>query len=303
MKILNFGSLNLDFVYSVRHFVRPGETISSTGRQIFCGGKGLNQSAALAKAGANVFHAGKIGAGGEMLLACLKEAGADTRYVLCDEEAETGHTIIQVDESGQNCIILFGGTNRLITPEEAEHVLKDFGEGDILLLQNEISSVPEIMRKAAGKGMRIALNPSPISEELFRYPLELVTWFLLNEIEGYELTGRKEPEEIADELLRRYPQSRVVLTLGKDGVLYRDAELTARHGIYRVNRVDTTAAGDTFTGYFLAGEAEGIPVAETLRRASVASSIAVSRAGAAPSIPRVEEVLRARLEPVNPGEA
>lgn len=302
MKILDFGSLNLDYVYSVQHFVRPGETISSTRRQLFCGGKGLNQSVALAKAGADVYHAGKIGSGGEKLLDCLQEAGVDTRYVLKEENAETGHTVIQVDESGQNCIILFGGTNHQITPEEADSILRNFEAGDILLLQNEISSMAEIM-KAAGKiGMRIALNPSPISKELFSYPLELVTWFLLNEIEGGELTGKEQPEEITEELLRRYPQSRVVLTLGRDGVVYRDAARSAHHGIYRVKRVDTTAAGDTFTGYFLAGEAADLPVEESLRRASVASSLAVSRAGAAPSIPCIEEVLSANLEPMVPSE-
>lgn len=299
MQVLNFGSLNLDYVYSVPHFVRPGEAVSSLGRKIFCGGKGLNQSIAAARAGVKIHHAGKIGKNGGRLLEYLRDSGVDTEYILEDGKEETGHTVIQVDPSGQNGILVYGGTNAAITAEEMDGVFRHFHAGDFLLLQNEINGIPEIMEKAHRKKMQIAFNPSPVKKGLRDYPLEYVKWFFVNEIEGAEITGKKEPEDIAGELLRRYPGCSVILTLGKRGVYYRDAAMTAKHGVYQVNLVDTTGAGDTFTGYFLAGLVENWGVEETLRRASVASSLSVSRAGAAASIPTLAEVLSARLEPEN----
>lgn len=296
MKILSFGSMNLDNTYHVAHFVQPGETLSSQSMKIQCGGKGLNQSIAIAKAGVPVYHAGKIGDNGGMLADELKKSGADIRYV--KESAQvSGHAIIQVDQTGQNCILLYSGANHDIDCAFVDDVLADFSQGDLLLLQNEINNIPYIMEKAHEKGMLIALNPSPISRELMTYPLQYVKWFFLNEIEGEALSGKTDPEQIADTLLERYPGSAVVLTLGKRGVFYKDANVTAKHGIYQVKCVDTTGAGDTFTGYFIAGLSVSLDIPEILRRASVASSIAVSRAGAAASIPTLAEVLAAELTP------
>lgn len=295
MKLLNFGSLNLDYVYSVEHFVQPGETLSSNKLERFCGGKGLNQSIAIARAGVPVWHAGKIGGEGGMLLELLRQAGVDTSYVEKSERM-TGHAIIQVDKTGQNCILLHGGANTDIEEAFIDRVLAQFGKGDILLLQNEQNNLPYLMEQAHARGLQIACNPSPIDRGILQYPFEYVKWFILNEIEGNALTGKSGPEEIADTLLERYPHAAVVLTLGKQGVLYRDAETSLRHGTFRVKPVDTTGAGDTFTGYFLAGICQRLAVHEILHRASVASSIAVSRRGAAPSIPTLQEVLDAKLE-------
>lgn len=289
MRILNFGSLNMDYVYSVEHFVCPGETISSTKLEIFCGGKGLNQSIALARAGVQVSHAGKIGKDGEILTNCLEKEGVDISLIR-QSDCPSGHAIIQVDQTGQNCILLYGGANQTVEANEVDAVLSEFRKGDILLLQNEINCMEYIMKKAYEKGMRIALNPSPMNSKIKSYSLEYVTWFILNEIEGTEITGEKEPEAIAGKLLARYPAASVVLTLGKRGVMYKDSHVTFKHGIYNVPVVDTTAAGDTFTGYFLACVTEGLPVDEVLKKASIASSIAVSRMGASDSVPRRREV-------------
>lgn len=289
MKILNFGSLNIDRVYTVPHFVRPGETLSSSRYQVHAGGKGLNQSIALAKAGAQVYHAGKIGADGQFLRELLEHHGVDTSYLSVTDGA-TGHAVIQVDPSGQNCILLFGGANQEIGPADVDRVLAGFEAGDVLLLQNEISSLDYLMEAATRKGLRIALNPSPISPELKEYDLSHVAWFLLNEIEGEELSGKHPPEEICRELLARYPEATVVLTLGKKGVLCADAQGIISHGIYDVPVVDTTAAGDTFTGYFLAGVLSGLSNAKCLEQASVASSLAIGKPGAAESIPDKDEV-------------
>lgn len=298
MKILNFGSLNIDYVYSVDHFVRPGETLSSDKLELFCGGKGLNQSIAIALAGAPVFHAGKIGKEGGMLTDALKKSGVDIKNVETSEKM-TGHAIIQVDKSGQNCILLHGGANTDMDKDFIDKVLKGFEPGDILISQNEQNNIPYLLKKAHEKGLVIAYNPSPIDNKIMSYPLEYIKYFILNEIEGNALTGETDPEKIADELLQKYPDSAVVLTLGKHGVFYKDKNESVRHGTYKVKRADTTAAGDTFTGFFLAGIYKGLDTKEILRRASVASSIAVSRKGASPSIPTLEEVLCANLESEN----
>lgn len=295
MKILNFGSLNIDNVYSVDHFVRPGETLSSDSLSVFCGGKGLNQSLALARAGAEVYHAGMAGRDGAMLLDVMKKSGVDTQYVKITDGA-TGHAIIQVNRSGQNCILLYGGANQQVTVEFAEEVLSHFDKGDWLLLQNEISSVGSIMKAAKRKGMTVVLNPSPMNDKILKMPLELVDYFILNEVEAAGLCGCEQTEKMADELRNKFPEAKIVLTLGSKGSVYQDADIRAAHGIYNVPVVDTTAAGDTFTGYFIEQVSVGGSPEKALELASKASSLAVSRQGAEPSIPLMDEVLSSRLE-------
>lgn len=296
MKILNFGSLNLDKVYTLPHFPRPGETLAAEKVETFCGGKGLNQSVALARAGGSVFHAGCVGASdGGMLLDCLRESGVDISLVRRLEDCSTGHAIIQVDASGENCILLFGGANQAVTRRQIDETLTLFVPGDLLVLQNEISELEYLIAAAADKGMAIALNPSPMTEALTRLPLEKVTWFLLNEGEAGDLCGGEtSADKCLDILLRRYPESRVVLTLGTRGSIYRDRERTVRQRAYPVQVVDTTAAGDTFTGFFLSGIAAGEPVEQAMEEAARAASIAIGRQGAAPSVPTRAEVLSFR---------
>ena len=290
MKIVNIGSLNIDHVYQVSHAVKPGETISASELQKFCGGKGLNQSAALARAGADVYHAGKIGIEGQALINLLKEYGVNTENVAVQEEIPTGHAIIQVDPDGQNCIVVYGGANTSISKEEIDKILKPFTEEDILLLQNETSNVEYAVKKAREKGMRVALNPSPIGKLAESDCLAQVDWFILNEIEGYEITGKSEAEDICNEFMTRYPNSRVMLTLGEKGCVYCDHSTKIYQESFPVKAVDTTAAGDTFTGFFLSGIMKGLPMEHILKMASRAASIAVSRQGAAASIPAWEEV-------------
>ena len=289
MRILNYGSLNLDYVYQVPHILRGGETLAASQRDIFFGGKGLNQSVALARAGAEVCHAGCIGEDGTAMRDYLRENGVDIAYISVTE-GSSGHTIIQVEGSAQNCILLWGGANRRQERTKIDRVLENFGEGDFLLLQNEINEIPYMMEQAHCRGMHIALNPSPIDEQLMHFPLELADYLLLNEIEGNAFTGETKPEIILEKLKERYPRMKVLLTLGSDGCMYWDGSRIFRQGIYPVKAVDTTAAGDTFTGYFLAGILEGRPTEEILRRSAKAAGIAVSRQGAAPSIPTADEL-------------
>ncbi len=289
MKIVNYGSINLDHVYQVDHIVQPGETLLAAEQNLFCGGKGLNQSIALAKAGAEIFHAGVVGEDGDILLDALRDAGVDISNVRRAPGA-SAHTVIQVDRNGQNCIIVFSGENMRPSEADIDRVLADFAPGDAVLMQNELFNTPLMMRKAAEKGLAIIFNPSPVSREMLSYPLETVSWFLLNEIEGEALTGETDPGRILDVLAKKYPNGSVVLTLGANGAWAMDRGQRFFQPAFEVQAVDTTAAGDTFTGFFLAGISGGMPIPDALRRAAFASSIAVSRKGAADSIPTAEEV-------------
>jgi ribokinase len=290
MKVVNFGSLNFDHVYEVEHLVRPGETITSDKYRRFCGGKGLNQSIALAYAGAEVFHAGKIGRDGEPLVACLKTAGVDTSHIGVTESEPSGHALIQVDRTGQNSIIIHGGANRDIREADAGRVLDHFKSGDCLLLQNEISSIPEIIDQARQQGLNIFLNPAPMDQRVLGYPLDKVDYFIINEIEGRELTGAAEPEAIIEAMRKRFARAMTILTLGEQGVLCGDRQTKISVPAERVTPLDTTAAGDTFIGYFIARKIRGETVENCLRTATRAAAICVTRRGAADSIPRIEEV-------------
>lgn len=292
-KVLNFGSLNIDMVYKMPHIVRAGETLSSTELNHYCGGKGLNQSIALARCLGSefeVYHAGMVGSDGDMLIDTLKENNVNCSY-LKKSDGLSGHAIIQVEEKGQNCIILNGGTNKKIDVAMIEQVLANFDENDIIILQNEISNMNTIIELAYNKSIPIAINPSPIDDDILKIDLSKITYFIINEIEGNEYTGLTQPVAICDKLLEIAPDIKVVLTIGKDGVVYKDSENFHTHGIYEVKVVDTTAAGDTFLGYFVGSIFTGSSIPEALKRASVASAYAVSRSGAFPSIPTIEEVL------------
>ena len=289
MKALVFGSMNIDCVYQQDHIVRPGETLASTGFQRNAGGKGLNQAIALARAGMDVWFAGAIGQDGLFLKETLEKDGVHTEYIRTGE-TPTGCAIIQVDAEGQNAIVLFGGANQAVPEEQITETLKHFGPGDLLLMQNEISCGEALLRAARAAGMTVAVNPSPISPELKTWPLEKADWLILNEIEGAALGGDGTPEEMLAALEKRYPGARIVLTLGGDGSIARDGGKTVRQGIVSVPVTDTTAAGDTFTGYFLQHVMTGGSVTDALARAAKAAAIAVSRPGAGASIPLKEEV-------------
>jgi Sugar kinases, ribokinase family len=289
MKVLNFGSLNLDFVYAVDHIVLPGETILSSRLDVFPGGKGLNQAVGLARAGAAVDMAGSIGPDGAMLRdVCRDNNIGDTHLRRVDER--TGNAIIQVAATGQNSIVLFGGANRKNDTAFIDTVLSHYAEGDMLVMQNEINLAGYLIDQAHRKGMTIALNPSPFNEDMAQCDLSKVSIFLINEVEGCQITGQPDPDAILANMRIRFPEARVVLTLGGDGAIYQDKTTTVRESARSVSVVDTTAAGDTFAGYFLTAFAEGLPPAHALALACDAAAIAVSRSGASVSIPRRDEV-------------
>lgn len=293
MKVLCFGSLNIDYVYSVDHFVAKGETLSSAGLQVFTGGKGLNQSIALAKAGTQVYHAGAIGPDGKFLLDAMERAGVNTDYVAVLTNDRTGNAIIQRDKEGDNCILLYGGTNQMITQEQVDGVLSNFSAGDYLVLQNEINNLPYILEKAHEKDMVIVLNPSPMNEKILGLPLNYVNILMLNEVEAGQILncgGDVKHAQLAQKLLEKFPGATIVLTLGGEGSICIEEDSMFTQSAFKVTVADTTAAGDTFTGFFIGGLLSGKSKQKAMQEASAAAAIACSRPGAAPSIPSPEEV-------------
>ncbi len=288
-RVLNFGSLNSDHVYAVDHFVTPGETISCTRYQRFPGGKGLNQSIALAHAGADVAHAGCIGPDGAWLEERLRREGVDTGFVQT-VDTPTGHAVIQVSASGENAIVIYAGANGCVSPGQAEAVIQTFSPGDFLLIQNEISALPNILRAAHTRGLRTAFNPAPMDAAVSRLPLDLVDLFIVNETEALALAGSAEPGQVGDVMHRRFNQAATVLTLGAKGAWYLADKIRLYVPPTDVTPRDTTAAGDTFTGFFLHTLMETGHPETALLRASRAAEICITRDGAADSIPAGDEV-------------
>lgn len=289
MRIYNLGSLNIDYVYDVDHFVSAGETLSSDKMQIFPGGKGLNQSVALARAGAEVIHGAVIGEDGGFLTEILSSAGVDTSRIETIPR-RCGHAVIQVDKSGQNCILLYPGTNRCIDRRYIENFLFDAERDDILVVQNEISGLDIAFETASRKNMRIAFNPSPFHSDIKKLPLSLVRWLFCNETEGEALFGSRDIREITEIFITQIPDGDLILTLGKDGSVFKNREKFIAQPIFETKIVDTTAAGDTFLGYFLASVTKGESVERSMAVASKAASVAVSVKGAASSIPFLRDV-------------
>lgn len=303
MKILNFGSLNIDYVYSVPHIVKEGETIASTERRVFPGGKGLNQALAVSLALENtsdipVYLAGGIGKNdGDFLLKALEPFSLHLDFLYSYPES-TGHTCIQVDASGKNSIIYYAGANGLQSKEVIDKILKSFSKGDYLLLQNEINNVGYLIQKAHEKGLCIFFNPSPFTQTIFSYPLTFVDYFFVNETEArllLDTSNVMSDEEALFALQKKFPHAHIILTRGQNGVLFLHNGKVFSHGVYKVAAVDTTAAGDTFTGYFIALLAQGADDEKILSYASKAAAIAVSRKGAVPSIPHWKEVAETNL--------
>lgn len=289
MKVLNFGSLNLDYVYSVDKLVKAGETISSNTFNLEFGGKGLNQSIALAKAGVSVYHAGLIGQNGMILKDFCMANNVNTEYIKIVDK-ETGHAIIQVDNNGENSIILYKGANFEITKEYVDEVLLDFRKGDYIVLQNEINMVDYIIEEAHKKGMMVVFNPAPITKGIKDINLEYVNYLIVNETEAFSLTGEEDVEKAARDLKKLYKNTFIVVTLGSKGLIYIEKNEVIKIEANKVKAIDTTAAGDTFIGYFVAMVIKGFNGHESLKLANKASAIKVTRKGSAKMIPTIKEV-------------
>jgi len=291
-KIINFGSMNIDYVYSVGHIPGPGETVAAVSNHNFAGGKGLNQSIALARAsagGIEVVHAGMVGTDGGFLVDMLRTEGVDVSDIEISP-IRTGHAIIQVDKSGQNCITVCGGANRTLTVEYVDSVYARRPDASMALVQNETNLAPYILKKAAIHGMKTVLNPSPMDDGVDEELLGLASIVIINEHEGAQITCRDDPDEILRYMAANYPKAVTVLTLGERGSWLQYSGVRFFQEAYKVPVVDTTAAGDTFTGYLLAGILLGESYTDAMNAAARAAALAVAAKGAAASIPRVEKL-------------
>ena len=291
MAIINFGSINIDHVYQVDHFVQPGETLASTHYQQLLGGKGANQSIALAQAGADVCHVGSIHENDAAFKQALIKKGVDCRGVKCSE-TPSGHAIIQVTPSGENAIVLFGGANQTITAKTVMQALDGTKPSDWVLTQNETSSIDQVLRQAKEKLLKVAFNPAPMSESVKSLPLECIDLLIVNETEAAALTEKDSLDDIVAVFKEQWSECEVIITLGKAGVMMLKNNDCIKVDAFLVDAVDTTAAGDTFIGYFLSAYSNHTDAKRALIRGCAASAIAVTREGAAQSIPTQKEVDR-----------
>ena len=289
-KLVNLGSLCVDNVYRVGNITGPGETVASVSHEVFPGGKGLNQSIAAARAGAAVEHFGCIGRDGLWLRDALAAEGvgvAGLRVV----DTPSGHAVIQVNDAGENAIVIAGGANRALVPDDVRAALDRTEPGDWLLLQNEINDLDAVLRAAYERGCRVAFNVAPVDGREQGYDLDGVALLIVNEIEAAALAGTEDRLAAVRTLRGRYPEADVVLTVGRDGLTYEGPGGAAEIPAYTVDAVDETAAGDAFIGYLMAGLIAGEPMATALRLGSAAGALAVTKAGAASSIPLRDDVL------------
>lgn len=293
MKIIVFGSCNIDTVYSVKSIVKAGETAAVEKIENFPGGKGFNQAVAAARAGAETLFAGCIGTDGDFLLDLLKKENINASLVR-QIDGLTGRASIQVDANGENAILVSKGANGGITREHINEVISACSEGDIMLLQNETNGLEYILERARKAGVYTVLNPSPFGEYLRSLPVP-ADCVILNETEAREWAGSSDP---LDFIAKFGSEFDIILTLGEKGGVYRLNGKTEKFNAYKADVVDTTAAGDTFTGYLFARLSSGADTQTAFSDAALAAAIAVSRSGAASSVPYLHEVLKKVSESV-----
>jgi len=288
-QVFNFGSINVDYVYRVPHLVQPGETLSSDALETVLGGKGANQSVALARAGVAVTHIGRVGKSDGWATDMLAEFGVNTSSIE-SMDMPSGHAIIQVDAAGENAIVLHGGANQSFDANSIRSMLSKASQGDWLLLQNECNALDAAFSIAEELGLNIAFNPAPMNDAVASLPLAQCKVLILNEVEAAQLAGTNDQQALEQALQEKYPHLMIVLTLGSRGakLLHGEHQFTAASP--SVNVVDTTGAGDTFVGFLLAGIINNDAPEVSLQRACNAGSLAVTVAGATPSIPSLEQV-------------
>lgn len=294
MQIFNYGSINIDHIYRVPHLVQPGETLASHSYQQVLGGKGANQSIALARAGVPVRHIGRYHAADDGLLATMRDAGVDTRS-LQTTTLPSGHAIIQVDDAAENAIVLYAGANHSFQPEELATLLEDAESGDWLVLQNECSCTAEMIETAANKGLKVAFNPAPMNAAVKQLPLDKLAVLFVNQVELQQLldvdsTETVDINQLAEQLQQRLPETEVVITLGSQGACHAHRGRTQFVAARRVDAVDTTGAGDTFIGFYIQAISSGQSITDALQFACAAAALCVQQLGASASIPTADAV-------------
>ncbi len=295
MTVYNFGSINIDYVYRMPHFVQPGETLASESLETVLGGKGANQSVALARAGVSVKHLGRVSRSDQWAVDGMRDYGVDVSSIDTIDGA-SGHAIIQVDANGENAIVLHGGANQSFDESSLQSMLSGAQSGDWLLIQNECNALADAFAIAENKKMNIAFNPAPMNADVLSLPLERCQVLIVNELEALQLANPNSAGSLSEQdaesnsqlheyLQQHYPDSMIVLTLGGKGALLLHDNKVTRVLAPSVEVVDSTGAGDTFVGYFLAGLIDQLEPQAALERACAAGALAVTVAGATPGIP------------------
>ncbi len=287
MTIWNLGSINTDVVFSVPHIVAPGETLVSTARQVFLGGKGANMSVAAARAGAHVRHIGAFGRGADWTAGRLLEYGVDTRSIV-GLDSDPAEAIITVAADGENAIILHPGANAAIPEDLVRGALAEARVGDWVVTQNETNAQNLALSLGKELGLKVAYAAAPFSAQAVAAVLPLLDFLILNEIEMAQLQAAL--GKSATEL----DVPTVIVTLGAKGCQLIQGTTCTDFAAVPVEPVDTTGAGDTFTGYVLAGLDRGMPIEQAIQLATRAAALMVTRLGAADAIPDLSEVTNFR---------
>lgn len=283
MAIVTVGSINIDHVYPVPHFIQPGETLLVNQHSAGLGGKGTNQSIAAARAGASVRHVGAIGPDGGWTVERLTAEGIDATGVAVSQDV-TGHAVIQVDPSGENLIMVYSGANLTLTEAQIAAAIDAMKPDDWLLFQNETNLTAEIAALGRAKGVRVAYSAAPFIAEKALPLLDKVDLICVNAVEAATLA------EAFGGDIAAIPVDNLLITHGAKGAEYRTPDGVTEVPAFKVSAVDTTGAGDTFLGYFLAALDQGDDAGTALTLATAASAIQVTRPGAADAIPTREEV-------------
>lgn len=296
MKIAVIGSSNIDMVAQVDHLPAPGETVGDARFMQSFGGKGANQAVAAARLGGAVTFVSSLGNDiyADVLKEHFQKEGIDTGYIRVDANHPTGTALIFVADSGENCIAVAPGANHSLSPDTIGHFTQAIEEANIIVMQAEIpyETIKRVALLAHEKEKKVLFNPAPacrIDAEL----MKAIDILVVNELEaafvsGIDYTGDN-LEEMAKALLEAGTRN-VVITLGSEGVYMRNGQRTFRLPGYKVTAIDTVAAGDTFCGALAVVCAQKEIDEEALVFANAAAAIAVTRAGAQPSIPTLAEV-------------
>jgi ribokinase len=285
MTIFNLGSINADLVYHLPHLPAPGETLVAGGLVRGLGGKGANMSVAAARAGARAVHIGAVGPDGAWAVERLMEYGVDTRHIARVPDA-TGHAVILLEPGGENSIVVHPGANAALQPAMVDSALSEARDGDLFITQNETTAQVAAAQSASARGMRVAYAAAPFAAHAVEAVLPVLDLLVLNAVEAAQLT------DALGKPLDRLGVADVIVTLGADGCDWyaTDRGQVTRFDAIEVDALDTTGAGDTFTGYLLAGMDRGMPMAQAIQLATRAAALMVTRVGTADVIPDLLEV-------------
>ena len=288
MTVYNLGSINADYVYQVSHLPLPGETLEARSMSRGLGGKGANMSVAAARAAARVCHIGCLGPDGAWAAERLLEYGVDTRFIAVQSEA-TGHAIIAVDTAGENSIVLYPGANHQQSQTVIAKALSQAHAGDWLLLQNETNTQSYAATTAKALGLSVAYAAAPFEAPAVQAVIDTLDLLILNVVEAEQL------QQATGLTAEQLPVRDIIVTLGAEGCLWYGAEGRQAFPAMEVEPVDTTGAGDTFTGYVVAGLDRGMPMAQAISQGIKAAGLMVTRLGTADVIPDLKDLQDAQL--------